>query len=138
MDEGGLERSTVFGVARGVPLDVGYQLTAWTLYLEDMDQILEQIVRKFSPVAYIRIQGVHNWETTVKLESIANNIEYEPGDQAERVIKFQFSLKAETFIPQPIVRKRAVLKTKIDIVDAVSDEEITRVLSRIEEAIKGI
>lgn len=137
-DENGLERSTVFGVARGVPIDVGYQLTAWTLYLEDMDQILEQIVRKFSPVAYIRVQGVHNWETIVKLESIANNIEMEPGDQAQRVIKFQFGLKAETFIPQPIVRKKAVLKTQVDMVDAVSDEEVTRVITRIEEAIKGL
>jgi hypothetical protein len=137
-DEGGLERSTIFGVARGIPIDIGYQLTAWTLYLEDMDQILEQILRKFSPVAYIRIQGVHNWETIVKLESIANNIVTEPGDQAQRVIKFQFGLKAETFIPQPIVRKKAVLKTQIDMVDAVSDEEITRVISRIEEAIKGL
>lgn len=132
------ERDTIFGVARGIPIDVGYQLTVWTLYLEDMDQILEQILRKFSPVAYIRVQGVHNWETIVKLESIANNIDMEPGDQAERVIKFQFGLKAETFIPQPIVRKKAVLKTKVDIVDAVSDEEITRVITRIEEAIEGI
>jgi hypothetical protein len=137
-DENGLERSTIFGVARGIPLDVGYQLTAWTLYLEDMDQILEQILRKFSPVAYIRVQGVHNWETIVKLESIASNIEMEPGDQAQRVVKFQFGLKAETFIPQPIVRKKAVLKTKVDMVDAVSDEEITRVITRIEEAIKGL
>lgn len=132
------ERDTVFGVARGIPIDVGYQLTVWTLYLEDMDQILEQILRKFSPVAYIRVQGVHNWETIVKLESIANNIEMEPGDQAQRVIKFQFGLKAETFIPQPIVRKKAVLKTQVDMVDAVSDEEITRVITRIEEAIKGL
>lgn len=132
------ERDTVFGVARGIPIDVGYTLTAWTLYLEDMDQLLEQIVRKFSPVAYIRVQGVHNWETIVKLESISNNLDTEPGDQAVRVIKFQFGLTAETFIPQPIVRKKAVLETKIDIVDAVSEEEITHVITRIEEAVKDL
>ena len=132
------ERDTVFGVARGIPLDVGYQITAWTLYLEDMDQIIEQIVRKFSPVAYIRVQGVHNWETIVKLDSISNNINTEPGDQAIRVIKFQFDLTAETFIPQPIVRKKAVLKTKIDMVDALNEEDITSVITRIEEAVKGL
>jgi hypothetical protein len=139
-NEGGLERSTIFGVARGVPLDIGYQLTVWTLYLEDMDQILEQILRKFScGIAYIDVQGVSsNWETIVKLESIANNIETEPGDQAQRVIKFQFTLKAETFIPQPIVRKKAVLKTKVDVVSGMNDEEITQVITRIEEAIKGL
>lgn len=131
------ERDTVFGVARGIPVDVSYQLTAWTSYMEDMNQILEQVLTKFSPVAYIRIQGVHNWETIVKIDSVANNLTQEPGDQQLRVIKFQFGLTAETFIPQPIVRKKAVLHQKIDIVDRVSDEEITEVISRLETLIEG-
>jgi hypothetical protein len=132
------ERDTIFGVARGIPVDITYQLTAWTLYVEDMNQILEQVMLKFSPVAYIRVQGVHNWETIVKLDSIANNLETEPGDQQLRVIKFQFGMTAETFIPQPIVRKKAVLEEKIDIVDKVSDEEITEVISRLENLIEGL
>ncbi len=130
------ERDTVFGVARGIPIDITYQLTAWTLYVEDMNQIVEQVVTKFSPVAYIRVQGVHNWETIVKLDSIANNLESEPGDQQLRVVKFQFGMTVETFIPQPIVRKKAVLNTKIDIVNGLSEEEITEVLARLEETIR--
>jgi hypothetical protein len=132
------ERDTVFGVARGIPIDVTYQLTAWTSYVEDMNQILEQVLTKFSPVAYIRIQGVHNWETIVKMDSIANNLESEPGDQQVRVVKFQFGMTAETFIPQPIVRKKAVLHQKIDMVDNVSDAEITEVISRLENLIEGL
>lgn len=132
------ERDTVFGVARGIPIDVTYQLTAWTSYVEDMNQILEQFLLKFSPVAYIRVQGVHNWETIVKIDSIANNLENEPGDQQVRVVKYQFGMTVETFVPQPIIRKKAVLREKIEITDMVSEKEITEVLSRLENLVEGM
>jgi len=131
------ERDTVFGVARGIPIDVGYTIYAWTFYLEDMNQILEQLLLKFSPVAYIRVRGV-SWETIVKLESIANNLNVEPGDQDIRVIKFEFNLTAQTYIPQPVVRKKAVLKMNVDIQNSVKAEEVTDTLARLEEAIKEL
>ena len=83
------ERDTVFGVAKGLPLDISYTLYGWTLYSEDMNQILTQIITKFSPMAYIRVRGI-SWEIGVKLDSIANNVDIEPGDQNERVLKFEF------------------------------------------------
>lgn len=131
------DRDTVFGVAKGIPVDITYTLTAWTLYVEDMNQMLEQIITKFSQTAYIRVTGVP-WEVIVKLDSIANNGEYEPGDQAIRVIKYEFNLTAETYIPQPIQRKKAVLKTRIEFVDGLEDAEITEVLTRLEESIKEL
>jgi len=129
------ERDTVFGVARGIPIDINYQLTAWTLYVEDMNQIVEQVLLKFSPVAYIQVQGVHNWEVIAKLDSIGNNLETEPGDQQLRLVKFQFGITVESFIPQPIVRKKAVLDQRIDIVNGLSEEEITEVLGRLEKTV---
>lgn len=131
------ERDTVFGVARGIPIDVTYTLYAWTMYLEDMNQILEQILLKFSPIAYISVRGVQ-WETIVKLDSIANNLEVEPGDQNLRVVKFQFNLTAQTYIPQPIVRRKAVLKTSVDVHNSLNEEEINEVLARIEETIEEL
>jgi hypothetical protein len=128
------ERDTIFGVARGIPVDVSYTLYAWTLYIEDMNQILEQIILKFSPVAYIKVRGVP-WETSVELVSTANNLDVEPGDQNVRVVKYEFSIKAETFIPQPIVRKKAVLKTITDVHNSVETNEITDVIARLEEAV---
>jgi hypothetical protein len=125
------DRDTIFGVARGIPVDIGYTLFVWTLYKEDMNQILEQIVSKFSPIAYIRVQGVY-WETIVKLESIANNENMEPGGNNLRVIKWQFNMKAETFIPQPIKRKKSILKTRVDVVDDIDDKEITEIIKRLE------
>lgn len=127
------ERDTVFGVTRGLPVDIGYTLYAWTFYKEDMNQILEQIVLKFSPIAYIKVQGVY-WETIVKLESIANNENVEPGGSNLRVIKWQFNLKAETFIPQPITRKKAVLKTRVQFADGVDEKEITEIIERLQDS----
>ena len=131
------ERDTIFGVARGIPIDINYTLTIWTLYLEDMNQIFEQIITKFSQTAYIRVTGVP-WEVIVKLDSISNNLDAEPGDQAIRIIKYEFGFTTETFIPQPIVRKKAILKTKIDIVDGLNENEISKVMLKIEEAVKEL
>lgn len=131
------ERDTVFGVSRGIPLDIGYTLVAWTTYEEDMNQILTQIITKFSPIAYIRVRGI-SWEIGVKLDSIANNVELEPGDKKIRVFKYQFTLTAETFVAQPIVRKKSVLKTRVEITDALNDEDITEVLARLESAVKEL
>jgi hypothetical protein len=131
------DRDTVFGFARGIPINMGYTLTAWTMYHEDMNQIVEQILTKFSHAAYIRVTGVP-WEVIVKLDSIANNVEAEPGDQNVRVIKFEFNITAQTYIPQPIERKKAVLKMKVDFVDGMTEDEITQVMARIEESVKGL
>jgi hypothetical protein len=135
--EGRHERDTVFGVTRGIPVDIGYTLYAWTMYEEDMDQILTQVITKFSPMAYIRVRGI-SWEIGVKLNSIANNINYEPGEKTQRVIKYQFEFTAESFVTQPIVRKKSVLKTKVEMVNSNNEDEITEVISRLEEAVKGL
>lgn len=131
------ERDTVFGVARGIPVDISYTLTAWTWYIEDMNQIVEQVLLKFSPIAYIRVRGV-SWETGVKIDSIANNLDTEPGDQNVRVIKFVFNMTAETYIPQPIRREKAVLRMKTDIFNSIEPTEITDVLARLEEAVEEL
>lgn len=131
------KRDTVFGVARGIPVNKTYTLIAWTMYMEDIDQILEQIFLKFSPVAYISVRGVH-WETVVSMDSVANNVDFEPGDQNQRIIKYEFSFTARTYIPQPIVRKKAILETKLDFYNDVEIENITEVIDRIENSVKNI
>ena len=131
------ERDTVFGVSRGIPIDVSYTLYAWTLYEEDMNQIVEQIVTKFSPIAYIRVRGI-SWEIGVKLDSIANNVNIEPGDKNVRVFKYQFSFTAESYVAQPIVRQKAVLKTQIEITDSPQEDQVTEVLGRLEQAVKEL
>jgi T4-like virus Myoviridae tail sheath stabiliser len=128
---------TVLGYSVGIPIDLSYQLTIWTAYIEDMNEILEQILLKFSPVAYIRVQGVW-WEVMVKLTSIANNIDMEPGNQAIRIIKYQLNMTAETYLPQPITRQKAVLKTRVDFLDGIDQESITEVINTIETTVEEL
>ena len=67
IDEKGRKRSTILGITRGIPVDISYTLYIWTLYLEDANQIVEQIFLKFNPVAYINVRGIW-WEVIVRLE----------------------------------------------------------------------
>jgi len=131
------EKDTVFGMARGIPINKNYTLMVWTMYMEDVDQILEQVILKFSPVAYIRVRGIR-WETVVTLDSIANNVDYEPGDQNQRVIKYEFNLTARAYIPQPMVRKKSVLSTKVDMYNSVDEKEIREVLARMEDGVENL
>lgn len=126
---------TVLGHARGIPVDQGYTLTIWSRFLEDMNQILEQIATKFNPLAYINVQGVTNWENTVRIDSVSNNTDTEPGDMNKRVVKFQVNLTAESYIPQPIIRRKSVLKVKTEILDSITDQDIANVIGRIEEVV---
>lgn len=137
LDEGGKEHSTILGVSRGIPVDIAYGVIAWTLYQEDMNQILEQMFLKFSPLAYIQIRGVP-WEIAVRLDTTQQAIDAEPGDQNIRVIKFQFNLTAEAYIPQPIIRKKSVLKVKTDIYNSVNPEEITSIFDRLETTVNNL
>jgi len=62
----------------------------------------------------------------------------EPGDAALRVIKFQFGIKAETYVAQPIRREKAVLKTRVDIVNSLDQEQISEIMKRLEESVEEL
>lgn len=131
------DRDTVIGISRGIPINIGYNLIVWTMYSEDMMQIVEQILRKIAPMGYIRVRGIGE-EIPVIYESMTNNIDYEPGDQNLRVVKFQFSFRAESYIAQPYNRKKAVLRTRTEIVDSIDDDNIAEVLERLEQAVEEL
>jgi len=129
------ENDTVLGYTRGVPVNLGYKLTIWTSFWEDMNQIMEQISTKFNThLAYIKVQGVTNWESVVKIDSVSSNLDTDPGEE-KRVFKYEISLTAESYIPQPVIKRKSVLKAKVEFTDGISENEIQRILSRIEEAV---
>jgi len=127
-------KDTVFGVTRGIPVNIGYTLYVWTLYQEDMNQILEQVLLKFSPVAYIRMRGVW-WEVIVTLDSTGNNAELEPGDAKIRVLKYQINMTAKTYIPQPIFRIKELEPSLCELKNA-GDEETLAIVKKLKKTIK--
>ena len=128
-------RDTVLGFARGIPVNIKYTLTAWTWFLEDMNQIATQVLLKTVPQGYIRVRGVQ-WEIPVEFDGMGNNLETEPAEGQQRVVKFQFNLTVKTYIPQPIHRRKAVLKAKLDFVNSLKEEELSQVLERLEEVVR--
>lgn len=131
------QRDTVFGVSNGLPIDAHYSLVIWTMYEHDMKQIIEQVLAKFSPIAYIRVRGVA-WEIGVELGSITNNGDNEPGDKEIGVKKYNVEMVAKTYLLQPIVRKKAVLKTQIDVTDSIEDENIGDIITRLEKTVEEL
>lgn len=119
---------TIYATSRGIPINITYVLNAITLYKVDMNQILEQVIGKFSSIAYLKIHGVH-WETICLLDSISDNIDRTPGE-GERVLKYQFSITLKTYMPQPLVRKKPVLKVTVDTYNSVDENEIYEVIQR--------
>lgn len=130
-------QTDVYGVSRGLPVDISYTLYAWTMFAEDMNQIAEQVIGKFNKLAYIRVRGV-SWEIGVELNSIGQNTNIEVGDKEQRLIKFEFGMTAETFIPQPIKHKKTVLRVRAEFLDGVGLEDTTGVIARIDESVKEI
>jgi hypothetical protein len=130
------ERDTIFGVANGIPLTVSYELNGWCWYVEELDQIEEQIILKTTPMGYIEVKGVP-WETILKKTGQADNVETESGEK-QRVVKFKFNFAVETYLPQPIVRKKAVLKQTIEFFNTTNENEMTEAIDRLEIAIKDL
>lgn len=73
-----------------------YTVTARTLYQEDMNQILEQVIGKFHP-AYEYEVG------TMQLLSTANNLDEKKDGSALKVNKYRFSIKVTSL---PLEKKK--------------------------------
>ena len=102
------------GVSRGIPINRIYTLLVWAKFQEDANQILEQAILKFSPVAYVEIPGAF-FENMVTLDAIANNLNWEIADQDLRIIKYELSMTLQTYVPQPFKRTKSVRKVKTEM-----------------------
>ncbi len=126
---------TKMRMSKGIPINRSYALNIWTKYNEELSQILEQIYLKFSPIAYISVEGVP-WETPVKIEGSANNISEDVADQQVRIFKYSFNLIAETHIAQPIRRDKTVLNITQKFVvadDLYPSEEAETLITQAQE-----
>ncbi len=121
---------TAYGFSRGLPVDIGYQLNIWTYYVEDIYQIVEQCILKFSPLAYIRTQG-NQWITAVKLDAISPDIDLEPGNTRQRLVRFQILMTAQHYIAQPIARYKTVLDERVDFMNSINEHEVTDIFRRL-------
>jgi len=81
------------------PVNIKYNLNVWTKYVEDMDQILEQIRIKFNPE--MNIPTKFGTLTKASLESESLLGAFNVADKEDRVIKRQLEIIVRTYIPNP-------------------------------------
>jgi hypothetical protein len=113
----GTERKTddiVFGMSTGIPITRGYQLTIMTKYVEDMNQLLEIALQRFSLSFEIRI-GNSPRPTQVIFEGCDDNFSDDRDPEKSHLYTATISMLAETWLPQPVIRKKATHTVRIDV-----------------------
>jgi len=81
-----------------VATDITYKINIWTKYYEDMDQIHEQIKKKFNPHLIVTD---NNFNAVAFLEEEEQNIDSTVADGQDRIIRRTFNLTLETYIDNP-------------------------------------
>ena len=86
------------------PFDISFQLNIWTLYLTDVDQILEQILPWFQPHIMIRIRLEEintTFDAKVVFRSVSPEHEAEYSDEGRRVLKYVLDFSVQTLLFKP-------------------------------------
>lgn len=81
------------------PIDVYYDVSIWTKYVEDIDQIMEQIRLLFNP-SY-EIETAKNTLTKAFIDDESNESSFNVGDGQDRIVKRIVTLRVETYVPNP-------------------------------------
>jgi hypothetical protein len=82
-----------------VPVNITYSVNLWTKYMEDMDQISQNIRVKFNPSLKIVTPFTDNLKVFLRDES--NSSTLVDGDREDRLLRKSFSIEAELYIPSP-------------------------------------
>ncbi|MBU0847684.1 tail sheath stabilizer and completion protein [Patescibacteria group bacterium] len=88
-----------------VPYNFGFTMSIWSLYMVDVDQILEQILPYFTPMVFIRI-NIPELDATLDLKAIfqscAPDVSMEMADEDVRVIKWNLDFMVQGYLFQPL------------------------------------
>jgi len=110
-------------VYNAVPYNFGINLNIWTLFMVDLDQILEQILPYFSPHAFVKINvpelGV-DMEIKVVLQSSNPDETSEYGEEDWRVIRWSINFMVHGYVFKKMEDDE---KTIIKIIDNIYTSE---------------
>ena len=81
------------------PVTIQYNINVWSKYMEDMDQLSQQIRLRFNPS--IELNTKFSKDSKAFLVSETNNYSFSLGDREDRVIRKSFTTSIETYIRSP-------------------------------------
>lgn len=103
-----------FGKSVGLPIDRAYRVRIMTRYFEDMNQLVEQMLLRFSKSLTLRIGG-NFFESDLLLDGISANYDEPSEEDRIKLYTTDFDITAKGWLPQPIRREKSVLAIKIDV-----------------------
>ena len=81
------------------PVTIQYSINIWAKYMEDMDQLSQQIRLRFNPS--IELNTKFSKDSKAFLASETNNYSFSLGDREDRIIRKSFTASVETYIKSP-------------------------------------
>lgn len=81
------------------PVNINYSINIWTKYKEDMDQIREYILTIFNPD--LEIETEHGGKIKSFIINESDVEQAEAPDRDDRILKKNFAISVETYIPSP-------------------------------------
>ena len=81
------------------PVTIQYNINIWTKYMEDMDQLSQQVRAEFNPS--IQLNTNFSKDSKVFLSAETNNYSFSVADKEDRIIRKTFVVSVETYIKNP-------------------------------------
>ena len=81
------------------PVTAQYNVNLWCKYMDDMDQLAQQIRLKFNPS--LELSTEFSKDSKAFLVSETNNYSFSVGDKEDRIIRKTFTVGVETYIKSP-------------------------------------
>ena len=81
------------------PVTITYNINVWTKYMEDMDQLSQQIRLRFNPSIQLRTN--FSKDSKIFLTSETNNYAFTLADREDRIIRKTFTATVETYVRSP-------------------------------------
>lgn len=87
------------------PYDINFSLSVWSLYMHDVDQIVEQILPYFQPHVFIKLyipELSSTFDVKVLFNSFTPEIDLEWDDENFRVLKHTLDFTVQSYLFRPI------------------------------------
>jgi len=81
------------------PVTIRYNINIWTKYMEDMDQLSQQVRLRFNPSIQLKTKFSH--DSKVFLAAETNNYAFSVADREDRIIRKTFVATVETYVRSP-------------------------------------
>lgn len=111
------DSGTVQRFLNPVPYDLGFTVFAWTKYMTDIDQILEQVLPYFAPHIFIRVHIPElnfYFDTKVIFNGATPDIATDMSEEERRVIRYSLDFTVQAYLFTPVEDKGLIRKIFIN------------------------